>query len=54
MSYRPNVDAVLWFVEQVLDKIRTFVPGARFFIVGNQPHTRLNALRDREDIEITG
>jgi glycosyltransferase involved in cell wall biosynthesis len=54
MGYRPNVDAALWFVDQVLDKIRAHVPDVRFFIVGNHPHNRLNALRDRENVQITG
>ena len=54
MSYRPNVDAVLWFAEQVLGRIRAAVPGARLYIVGQQPHPRLDPLRQREDIQITG
>ncbi len=54
MSYRPNVDAVLWFADQVLGQIRAAVPEARLFIVGQQPHPRLNVLRQRSDVEITG
>ncbi len=54
MGYRPNVDAALWFAEHVLGKIRAQVPEARFFIVGSHPHARLSALRDRDDIQITG
>ncbi len=54
MGYRPNVDAVLWFADQVLGQIRAVVPDARLFIVGQQPHPRLNVLRQRPDVEITG
>lgn len=54
MNYRPNVDAVLWFVEHVLDRVRQAVPSARLFIVGNKPHPRLDAIRQRPDVEITG
>ncbi len=54
MSYRPNVDAALWFADHVLDRIRAEVPGARFFAVGSSPHSRLNALRERDDVQITG
>lgn len=54
MSYRPNVDAALWFADEILPKIRAKVPGARFFVVGSQPHARLLPLRDRDDVEITG
>uniref|UniRef100_UPI002C5D9026 glycosyltransferase n=1 Tax=Aggregatilinea sp. TaxID=2806333 RepID=UPI002C5D9026 len=54
MSYRPNVDAVLWFADHVLDEIRAAVPDARLFIVGSNPHPRLDILRERDDVEITG
>jgi glycosyltransferase involved in cell wall biosynthesis len=54
MGYRPNVDAALWFVDQVLDKIRAQVPEVRFFIVGSSPHNRLNSLRERDNVQITG
>ncbi|MCE7947076.1 MAG: glycosyltransferase [Chloroflexi bacterium CFX4] len=54
MNYRPNVDAALWFVENVLERVRQVVPTARLFIVGNKPHPRLDAVRQRPDVEITG
>lgn len=54
MNYRPNVDAVLWFTGSVMAKIRSAVPEARLFVVGNRPHDRLDSLRRRGDIEITG
>jgi glycosyltransferase involved in cell wall biosynthesis len=54
MGYRPNVDAALWFVHQVWGKVRAQVPEAQFFIVGNNPHNRLNMLRERDHVQITG
>lgn len=54
MGYRPNVDAALWFADQVLGNVRAHVPGARFFIVGSNPSPRLNVLREREDVQVTG
>jgi len=54
MNYRPNVDAMLWFVRHVLDRVRQAVPEARLFIVGNKPHSRLDSIRRRKDVEITG
>jgi glycosyltransferase involved in cell wall biosynthesis len=54
MDYRPNVDAVLWFAEHVFERVRERVPEAKFFVVGNRPHHRLNALRDRAGVQITG
>jgi polysaccharide biosynthesis protein PslH len=54
MDYRPNVDAVLWFAEAVLPLVLAQVPGARFYVVGQQPHARLEALDGRPAITITG
>ncbi len=55
MGYRPNVDAAL-MVRRYTSwiSVRAHVPGARFFIVGHQPHQRLSPLRDREDVQVTG
>jgi len=38
----------------VLNEIRKAVPDVRLFIVGNKPHDRLNGIRQRADIEVTG
>lgn len=54
MNYRPNVDAMLWFVAEILPQIRMAIPDARLFVVGNKPHGRLDKLRQRPDVEITG
>ncbi len=54
MDYRPNVDAMFWFAEQVLPLIYTQIPDARLYIVGQKPHPRLEKLRDQKGIEITG
>jgi glycosyltransferase involved in cell wall biosynthesis len=54
MNYRPNVDAVMWFTNHVLGEIRHAVPEARLFVVGNKPHNRLDGVRQRPDVEVTG
>jgi glycosyltransferase involved in cell wall biosynthesis len=54
MDYRPNVDAVLWFADRVYPLIQEAVPDVHFYIVGRQPHPRLDALRQRRGIVITG
>ena len=54
MDYRPNIDAVLWFAEQVLPQLVAAVPEIHFQIVGMNPHARLNSLRQNPHIEITG
>jgi sugar transferase (PEP-CTERM/EpsH1 system associated) len=54
MDYRPNVDAVLWFAQNVLPRVLEKAPDVRFQIVGMNPHPRLDALRSHPAIEITG
>jgi glycosyltransferase involved in cell wall biosynthesis len=54
MDFRPNVDAVLWFVNDVLPLITAKIPDARFYAVGQSPHPRLAPLAGRPDVVITG
>jgi glycosyltransferase involved in cell wall biosynthesis len=54
MDFRPNVDAVLWFADRVLPLVRAAVPDAQFYIVGQRPHERLERLRGKAGIVITG
>ena len=54
MDYRPNVDAALWFADEILPLVRAQVPQARFVIVGQQPHARLAPLARRDDVVLTG
>ena len=54
MDYRPNVDAVLWFADEILPRVRAHEPAVHFWIVGQQPHPRLARLADRPDITLTG
>lgn len=54
MDYRPNVDAVLWFVQEILPLVQKQIPDARLYVVGQQPHPRIEALRSHPNVEITG
>jgi sugar transferase (PEP-CTERM/EpsH1 system associated) len=54
MDYRPNVDAVLWFAEAVLPLILAEAPDAHLYLVGQQPHVRLDPLRGHSAITLTG
>ncbi len=54
MDFRPNVDAALWFAREVLPLVQQEEPSAHFVIVGQKPHRRLNVLRDRTDVVLTG
>ncbi len=54
MDFRPNVDAVLWFARKVLPRVRAEVPEARFVVVGQRPHRRLDGLRGDPAVTLTG
>ncbi len=59
MDYRPNVDAVLWFVDEVWPGIvaeRQATSGlpTKFAIVGQKPHSRLERLRGVPGVTLTG
>jgi sugar transferase (PEP-CTERM/EpsH1 system associated) len=54
MDYRPNIDAALWFAQEVLPLIATREPAVVFQLVGMNPHARLDVLAGHPNIEITG
>lgn len=54
MDFRPNVDAALWFADEVLPRLRQMIPRAHVAFVGQRPHERITALSRREGIHVTG
>ncbi len=54
MDFRPNVDAVLWFARHVWPRVQASVPEARFVVVGQRPHRRLDELREDPTVTLTG
>ena len=54
MDYRPNVEAVTWFVDAILPLVRRRHPDARFAIVGRSPTEAVKALGSREGVIVTG
>jgi len=54
MDYRPNVDAMQWFTNDIFPLIHERAPDARLYIVGQKPHSSLEHLRSRDHIELTG
>jgi glycosyltransferase involved in cell wall biosynthesis len=53
MDYRPNVDAVSWFVAEMLPRLRTRWPALRFHIVGRSPTQAVRALAGAA-VDVTG
>jgi glycosyltransferase involved in cell wall biosynthesis len=54
MDYRPNVDAVLWFAEEVWPLIVQTRPNTTWGIVGQKPHKRLNRVGLLKGVTVTG
>lgn len=54
MDYKPNVDAVLWFVEHCWQAILVHFPQAKFVIAGMNPVKDVSALAQVQGIEVTG
>lgn len=54
MDYRPNVDAVEWFVSACWPRIRDACPRAVFRIVGRQPTRRVRTLARADGVEVVG
>ena len=54
MDFRPNVDAVLWFAQEVWPLVRAERPHAHFYIVGRNPAPEVLALSEDPGIIVTG
>ena len=54
MDFRPNVDAMLWFSDEVLPLIRRVRPQVTLAVVGQRPHPRLARLEQSPGVVLTG
>ena len=54
MDYRPNVEAVTWFAEAILPRIRERHPAAAFAVVGRNPVGDVRALARTPGVIVTG
>lgn len=53
MDYWPNIDAAVWFANEILPGLRRRHPALRFFIVGRSPDSTVQALAG-EGVVVTG
>ncbi len=53
MDWEANIDAVDYFCREIWPAVKEAVPGARFRIVGRNPHPRVQKLAS-DSIEVTG
>jgi sugar transferase (PEP-CTERM/EpsH1 system associated) len=54
MNYPPNVDAVVWFCDEVLPLIHRTHPDVRFSIIGDKPPLQVRELAVRRGVTVTG
>jgi sugar transferase (PEP-CTERM/EpsH1 system associated) len=54
MDWYPNEDAILFFVEEILPRIRAEIPDATLSVVGRNPSARLRAVAESAGVIVTG
>lgn len=54
MDYKPNVDAVRWFVQEILPGVLQIKPAARFIIAGAAPAPGVTSLAANPAVQVTG
>ena len=54
MDWHPNEDAIAYFADAILPRIRTAMPDASLTVVGRNPSARLRELAARTGILVTG
>jgi sugar transferase (PEP-CTERM/EpsH1 system associated) len=54
MDYRPNVDAVVWFCNEILPVVQAAIPDANFTICGSRPVPAVQSLARRKGVTVTG
>jgi len=54
MDWHPNEDAVAYFADAILPRIRADVPGVSLTVVGRNPSARLREIASRTGICVTG
>lgn len=54
MRYAPNVEAAVWFAQEVWPLVLKARPNAKFYIVGRDPLPAVTALEDIPGVTVTG
>jgi sugar transferase (PEP-CTERM/EpsH1 system associated) len=54
MDYRPNIDAVVWFCDEILPIVQANIPAANFTICGSRPAPAVRRLANRRGVRVTG
>ncbi len=54
LDYLPNIDAAVWFANEVWPRVLSVSPGAEFWLIGRKPAASVQALADRPGIRLIG
>lgn len=54
MDYFPNVDAVVWFCDEILPIVQAQIPEASLTICGSRPAAAVRRLANRRGVSVTG
>jgi sugar transferase (PEP-CTERM/EpsH1 system associated) len=54
MSYAPNVDAAVYFYDEILPIVRQQIPDVKWKIVGANPPSRIQRLDEDPSVQVTG
>lgn len=54
IDYAPNIDAVVWFVDNVWSTVLAKWPQAQFYIAGISPSDKVKALAANQGEVVTG
>src|SRR5260370_35032422 len=54
MDDRPNIDAVVWFCNEIRPIVQTEIPAANFTICGSRPAPAVRRLAKRRGVMVTG
>jgi polysaccharide biosynthesis protein PslH len=54
MDYRPNIDAVVWFCNEILPMVQSEIPEASLVVCGSRPALPVQQLARRKGITVTG
>jgi glycosyltransferase involved in cell wall biosynthesis len=54
MDWYPNEDAVLYFVDEILPRVRSHIPDVSLAVVGRNPSVKIRALGNRAGVHVTG
>jgi glycosyltransferase involved in cell wall biosynthesis len=54
MKFLPNIDAVLYFYNDIFPLVRSKIPNIRLYIVGASPPEKIKRLSNDENVVVTG